>query len=415
MSIQRASSLQRQQLNGEPVAVAVVGGGPGGLTAAHQLALKGYDVTVFEAEAEAGGMLLNGIPSYRLPREIITREIDALRGDGLTIQCNTALGREIALDGLFDSGFKAVFLALGAHRSKPLNLAGENLAGIYPALEFLKSFNRQGESLARGRVGVIGGGNSAVDAARVALRQPDVEEVTILYRRTRQEMPAIAEEVDAAIEEGVKLETLISPARIKAAADGSIKALEFIRNRLGDIDASGRRKPVPIEGSEFDLPLDTLIVAIGDEPDLTGVATDVECTGAGARCWRMDGRWPPTGPVFFAGGDVVTGPNTVIDAIAAGKRVALMIDRYLRSEVLLQPEQVTVPAVFIEPLELSEEELEAAKRVHPACMAMEQRIRTFDEVELGITAAEAQCEARRCLRCDLDFTRPATTDVKKLP
>ncbi|UCD62752.1 MAG: FAD-dependent oxidoreductase, partial [Candidatus Zixiibacteriota bacterium] len=235
--------------DGEPPRVAIVGAGPAGLAAAHCLSLRGYKVTLFEAEAEPGGMLLCAIPSYRLPREVIKKEIASLIDENVTLKCNAALGRDITIDKMFGDGFQAVLLAMGAHQSKPLGLDNENIAGIYPSIEFLKAFNLRGEQLGKGRVGVIGGGNSAIDAARMALRQKDVESVTILYRRTRDEMPAFAEEVEGADQEGIEIKTLVTPVRV-VAGDGRLKGIECVTNKLGDTDASGRRRPVPIEGTE---------------------------------------------------------------------------------------------------------------------------------------------------------------------
>ncbi|MCD6119739.1 FAD-dependent oxidoreductase [bacterium] len=386
--------------------VAVIGAGPAGLAAAHCLSLEACEVTVFEAEAEPGGMLLSGIPSYRLPRDVIKKEIESLIDENVTVKCGVALGTDFTVDSLLDDDYKAVFIALGAHKSKPLKLDGEDYDGVYPALEFLKRFNRLNENLAKGRVGVIGGGNSAIDAARVALRQKDVESVTLLYRRTRNEMPAIKEEIDAAVEEGVKLETLVTPMKIEATSEGRLAAVQFIRNELGDVDASGRRSPVPVQGSEFDIPLDTLIVAIGDEPDLECVsAAEVEISNWGTLVVNP-ATLATNKPGVFAGGDVVTGPNTVIDAIAAGKKAAVMICRYLRGEVLEQPAQVNLPDFYIEPIELSDEEIEKASRAESPTISIDRRKTGFDEVEQTLPEEAAICEARRCLRCDLDFTRP---------
>ena len=239
--------MRHEWREGEPPKVAVVGAGPAGITTAHFLSLKGYRVTVFEAEPEPGGMLYCAIPDYRLPRDVIEKEIDSLLDDNITVVCNTSLGDDITVDGLFEDGFSAVLLALGAHKSRPLGLDNEDVPGVYPSIEFLKAFNLRGEQLAKGRVGVIGGGNSAIDAARTALRQRDVESVTILYRRTRAEMPAFEEEVEAAIEEGVTIETLVSPTEIKTTS-GLFSHLECVRNRLGEPDSSGRRRPMPYRG-----------------------------------------------------------------------------------------------------------------------------------------------------------------------
>ena len=384
--------------------VAVVGSGPAGLTAAHYLSLDGYQVTVFEADDRPGGMLVSGIPSYRLRRDVLRREIESLLDQNITLRCDTALGRDFSVDGLFEDGYQAVFLALGAHKSRRLNIEGEEILGVYPAIQFLKAFNLRGEKLARGRVGVIGGGNSAVDAARVALRQEGVTSVTILYRRTRQEMPALHEEVNEALLENVKLEALVSPVRI-LSKDGRVAGVECIRNVLGEVDASGRRNPVPVPGSEFVVPLDLLIVTIGDEPDIDYLESmGVQITEKGRL--RVDGDTLETNrPGVFAGGDVVTGPNTVVEAIAAGKKAAVVIDRYLRGEALRRPAAPRLPRIFVEPVTISEEEVAQATRAAPPTLPIEVRKRSFSEVELSLSLEEAGCEARRCLRCDLEFTR----------
>jgi NADH-quinone oxidoreductase subunit F len=384
--------------------VAVVGSGPAGLTAAHYLSLDGYQVTVFEADDRPGGMLVSGIPSYRLRRDVLRREIESLLDQNITLRCDTALGRDFSVDSLFEDGYQAVFLALGAHKSRRLNIEGEEILGVYPAIQFLKAFNLRGERLARGRVGVIGGGNSAVDAARVALRQESVTSVTILYRRTRQEMPALHEEVNEALLENVKLESLVSPVRI-LSKDGRVAGVECIRNVLGEVDASGRRNPVPVPGSEFVVPLDLLIVTIGDEPDIDYLESmGVQITEKGRL--RVDGDTLETNrPGVFAGGDVVTGPNTVVQAIAAGKKAAVVIDRYLRGEPLRKPAAPRLPRVLVEPVAVSAEEATQAQRASPPTLPIEVRKRSFSEVELSLSLEEAACEARRCLRCDLEFTR----------
>jgi NADH-quinone oxidoreductase subunit F len=392
--------------------VAVVGSGPAGLTAAHYLSLRGYRVTVFESDDQPGGMLFSAIPSYRLPRQTIQKEIDSLLDENITLRCRTALGREVTLDSLFHDGFKAIFVAIGAHKSLRLQLKGEELPGVYPSIQFLKAFNTKGENLAKGRVGIVGGGNSALDAARVALRQPDVTSVTIYYRRTREEMPAFAEEVEAAVEEGIKVETLVSPTGI-LSEQGRLSAVEFIRNELGEIDEGGRRRPVPVPGSQFVIPLDTLIVAISE-------GSDVDCVAvAGASridvdekrgMVRVDPKTLCTNrPGVFAGGDVVTGPNTVVDAIAAGKKAAVMIDRYLRGEELKQPAERRIPRHYVEPLKTNG--TGSLSRTEVPRIPAESRKRGFAEVELTLSPEEAVREASRCLRCDLEFTQPPGSET----
>jgi NADH-quinone oxidoreductase subunit F len=389
--------------------IAVVGSGPAGLTAAHYLSLKGFRVTVFEAEERPGGMLFSAIPAYRLPREVIQKEVESLFNQNITLKCNHSLGKETTIDGLFNEGYGAIFIALGAHKSLRLNIAGEDLPGVYPSIQFLKAFNFKSESLAKGHVGVIGGGNSALDAARVALRQKDVKSVTIYYRRTREEMPAFAEEVEAARQEGVKLVTLVSPTRI-LSADGRLGGLEFIRNELSGVDSGGRKKPVAVPESEFQVTLDTLIVAIseGSDTDCVAVASGEKIQTSSAGTVLTDHETLLTSrPGVFAGGDVVTGPNTVVDAIAAGKKAAVMIERYLRGEEMRRPHAARLPQIYVEPVAPVEQDLAQVKRAETPRAPVEWRRRGFAEVEMSLSEEEAMREARRCLRCDLEFTRPA--------
>jgi len=333
----------------------------------------------------------------------------------------------VTLDDLFAEGFQAVFLAIGANKSWRLDVTGEDLMGVYSSMEFLKAFNLRGEELAGGHVGIIGGGNSAVDAARVAIRQENVQSVSLLYRRTDQEMPAYAEEVEAAVAEGIKLETLVSPVRIRYieaarkegvrvetlvspvriySQHGRLVGIECIRNELGEMDTSGRRSPVPVPGTEFSVSLNTLIVAIGERPDsdcLPSMGVDLDRSGRpkvdpATLCTSRKG--------VFAGGDLVTGPNTVADAIAAGRKAAEVIDRYLRGEDLRQPPEVRLPQVLVEPSGHDEEDPAETPRVEPPALAVESRRKNFAEVEGTVSEADAICEARRCLRCDLAFTQP---------
>lgn len=392
--------------------VAVIGSGPGGLTAAHYLSLQGYPVTVFEMDEMPGGMLLSCIPSYRLPKEVLQKEIDAIIDENVTLQCNSMLGRDFSIDKLFEDGFKAVFLAVGAQKGRELHLENEDCEGVLPSIEFLKAYNLEGKQLAKGHVGVVGGGNSALDAARTALRQEGVKSVTILYRRTREEMPAFEEEIEAAIQEGITLETLTTPIKIETE-NNRLTGLVGQRNYLGDMDSSGRRRPEPLVGSEFQLKLDTLLVAISEQPDVNTISPE------GDDCLEIT-KWgtvvvdPKTlackRPGVFAGGDVVTGPNTVVDAIAAGKKVAVMIDRFIRGEELRQPGRPRVPKVYIEPIQVDELKQSQAIRPELPRVPIERRKKSFIEVERSMSEADAEHEALRCLRCDLDFTQPQQTE-----
>jgi NADH-quinone oxidoreductase subunit F len=412
--------LKQKWLDGAPPRVAIIGSGPAGLTAAHYLSLCGCEVTVFEAEQEPGGMLTCAIPSYRLPREVIEKEIEALLDGDITVKCGVALGRDFDIDGLLEEGYGAVLLAIGAHKSKPLRLENEDVEGVYPSIELLKAFNLQEQQLAKGRVGVIGGGNSAIDAARVALRINEVESVSILYRRTRDEMPAFAEEIEGAIQEGIRLETLVTPARV-ISKNGRLTGLECVRNELGDADESGRRRPVPIQGTEHVIELDTLIVAIGEDTGIDAI-TPARTSRLETTPWntvRADSTTMQTSRAgVFAAGDVVRGPNTVVDAIADGKRAAVMIERFLKKKPLIQPLTPTLPQVYVEPV--GEEGAADAARVETPRAPAEWRKRNFAEVEVSLSPQEARREAVRCLRCDLEFTarkeeKPELTEARRQP
>ncbi|MEJ2586293.1 MAG: NADH-quinone oxidoreductase subunit NuoF [Deltaproteobacteria bacterium] len=379
--------------------VAVVGAGPAGLTVAHDLTLKGYPVTVFEELPVAGGMLHVGIPEYRLPRDVLNDEIDAIKRLGVDIRLGVRVGKDITIEEMKAAGYKAFFLGIGAHKGLKLRIPGEDeFEGFIDATTFLRNVNL-GEKKAPGRkVCVIGAGNSAIDAARTSLRL-GAEEVHIVYRRQREQMPANPAEVDAADEEGIHIDLLTSPVRI-LGENGKVVGMECIRNELGEPDASGRRRPVPVEGSEFVIETDVIIPAISQSPDLSFLSDDHKFNISRWRSFEVDDRTLATNvPGFFSGGDAVTGPATVVQAIGAGHRAAVSIDCYLRGRPYggyWHPK----PHLTLPRLEATEED-EKLMRPEMEELPVVDRVDNFKEVELGIDEQTARLEARRCLRCDL--------------
>lgn len=383
--------------------IAVIGAGPAGLTAARDLALRGYKVTVFEELGYAGGMLRWGIPSYRLPREILQREIDDISSLGVEIRLNTRVGRDISFAQL-EKDFDYFYLATGAHKSQKMRVDGEDLANVFGGVEFLRDFNQnedkwlKGEKTLGKKVAVIGGGNSAIDAARVALRLGS--DVTILYRRLRQDMPAAEEEIKAAEEEGIKIEYLVAPLKIDGAK-GKVASITCQRMTLGDFDSSGRKKPVPVEGSEFTLSVDAIVAAIGQVPDMSFIDKTIGVEINKWDCYNVGKGFKSrtTNPRYFAGGDAETGPDTVIAAIGAGHQAADDIDAAIR-EANHEPAYVK-PALenIIVPLVIDEESVEAPQMAMPE-MHHATRKMSFAEVELGFSREDAMKEACRCLRCD---------------
>ena len=376
--------------------IAVVGAGPAGLTAAMDLALRGYKVTVFEALPEAGGMLRWGIPAYRLPREVLAKEIDNIRSLGVEIKCNTEIGKNVPFEKL-DKDFDYIYMAPGAQKSQKMGAQGEDLTGVYGGVEFLRDFNlnedawMKGEKKLGDKVAVVGGGNSAIDAARVAARLG--AEVTILYRRLRQDMPAAEEEISAAEHEGVKIEYLVAPVTISGKG-GKVNEITCQRMNLSDFDSSGRKRPVAIKGSEFTLNVDAVISAVGQTPDLTFVPEGSGVSINKWSCFDLAGlsKSKTTHDKVFAGGDAVTGPDTVIRAIAAGHQAADDIDGAIRlingeSAYIAPPEQkIEIPSHI-------DEETEERPQAKMPELETSARVRNFLEVELGYTKEEALREA----------------------
>jgi len=379
--------------------VAVIGSGPAGLTAALRLAQTGFPVTVFEALPVPGGMMAVGIPEYRLPRDVLNREIDHIRRAGVEIVCNRALGRDFRLDDLFDrEGFKAVIIAIGAHRGLHLGIPGEEAAGVINGTDFLREAALGRPAAVKGqRVAIVGGGNVAVDAARTAWRL-GAAEVHIVYRRTRQEMPAYPEEIEAAHEEGITFHFLNAPVRVLGS--DRVTALEIQQQKLSEFDASGRRRPIPVKGAVQTLSVDVVIPAIGQEPDKlcvleAGLETNRNST------LKVGPSLSTTRPAVFAAGDAVSGPASVIEAVAQGNRVAKEVDLYLSTGTRAK---VDIPLeARLPPLTWNMEDHSETPRLRAALAPVAERAGSFGEVELPAQEAEIRTECRRCLRCDLEW------------
>ncbi len=376
--------------------IAVVGAGPAGLAGALELKKRGYAVTVFEELPQPGGMLRWGIPAYRLPREVLDAEISDIFKTGVELHTNIRVGRDITFEEL-QRRFDAVYLAVGAQKSYALGIPGENVEGVLGVVEMLRTCNNGAAVKIGKRVAVIGGGNSAIDAARTALRMK-ADGVTVYYRRERKDMPAQEAEIKAAEQEGVRIEFLVAPLRV-LSSNGKVSGLEFARMKLGQFDRSGRKRPEPVNGTEFTVEVDTVIAAISQSADLDflGNGSGVETTKATI---KADKNLRTTNPKVWAGGDAVTGPAMVVDAIKAGQDAARQIDAAIRLEMGEKPWTAPPGDVIDIPLEIDEEVIEQPQAVMPEATASERR-RDFREVELGYNVQVAMAEARRCMRCDV--------------
>ncbi len=375
--------------------VAIIGSGPAGLTAAYDLVRNGYEVTVFEKEAIPGGMMALGIPDYRLPQEVLQREIQDILDLGVTLKTGVEFGKDITLESLEQEGYQAVFLAIGCQVGIPLDCPGAEAAGVLDAVQFLREIALGGRPEVGPRVAVIGGGDTAIDSARSALRL-GASEVHLVYRRTREEMPAHGEEIEEAMHEGVRFHFLAAPKEI-ATDRGWVTGIVCQQMQLGDFDRSGRRRPEPVEGADFFLPADTVIAAIGQRLDASCVCVPTE---RGKIC--ADPRTLATEkPNVFAGGDATEGPMTVVDAIADGHRAARAIHAYLSGEPLPPPRKrpkTRVDAGVMAAVEAAQEEERPPAQVPKIAEAA--RLGGFAEVELGFSVPVACREAARCLHCD---------------
>ena len=377
--------------------VAVIGAGPAGLTAAYYLAMDGYSVTVYEKLPVLGGMLTVGIPSYRLPRNIIESEIQVIRDMGVQFKTGVEIGKDFTIAQLRDDGCKAFFVAIGAHECKRLGIEGESLAGVYPGVEFLREVNLGNRIQLGERVAVIGGGNVAMDSVRTALRTGS-KNPFIIYRRSIDEMPASRVEIEECEQEGIEIRCLTHPVRIIGDEAGKVAAVECIRMVLGEPDAGGRRKPVPVAGSNFILEVDTVIPAIGQESDWACLTDECACTLTGWGTMSVD---PVTlqskDPDIFSGGDAVTGPKTVVEAIQAGKEAAISIDRFIRGADLREGREKGWTAVTDVPVD----GYEKTTRLPMPHLDSAIRITNFNEVQLGYDPEASQKEAARCLACGI--------------
>ncbi|MBX5327421.1 MAG: FAD-dependent oxidoreductase [Candidatus Bathyarchaeia archaeon] len=399
-----AADIEREQGRIEPKAspkthnekVAIIGAGPAGLSCAYELAKKGYPVTIFERMPEAGGMMRWGIPDYRLQKYVVANEISYIQDLGVEIKTGVEFGKKTTLDSLRKDGYKAIFIATGAQLSQKLGVPGEELEGVYPAVEFLRHV-ALGEIPHIGeKVAVIGGGNTAIDAARTALRL-GAKQVMILYRRAKEDMPALPVEIEAAEEEGVQFNFLVAPKQI-LGEDGKVKAVECLRMKFGEPDESGRRRPIPIPGSEHTYEVNTVIPAIGQQIEtscLPSTLLDKSNRAVTADPLTLETQIPGV----FAGGDAVTGPASVIEAVGAGKRAAESIDRYLTGKDLRAGrEDETEESTWIKNWEQIAKKPERYTLSHVDVGRQPVSFTEADELLVKIKKL-AMSEAHRCLEC----------------
>lgn len=387
--------------------VAIIGSGPAGLVCAFDLRLKGYKVTVFEKHPVIGGMLAVGIPEYRLPKALMNMEIDMMKKMGIEFRLNSEFGVDFDLETLLEQKYKAVFLAIGAHKGINMEIPGENLDGVISGVEFLRKVNLGIKQYVGKHVAVIGGGNTAIDAARTAIRL-GADRVTILYRRSKMEMPASPEEIKDAEDEGIHIAYLTAPIEV-IGKNGRVTALKCIRMQLGEPDFSGRRRPIPVPGSEYTVEFDQVIVAISQTPDLSSIVSESKYKINVSRWGTIEvnsDTLQTNIPFIFAGGDVVLGPSTVISAMGMGRRAAESIDKFLNNEPLINfkthiPARELIRTETFRPHSYAKtySEIEKAERIEIPKRDPEIRKYDFKEVDLGLSDDEAIYEASRCLNC----------------
>ncbi len=393
--------------------VAVVGGGPAGLSCAFFLRRLGHDVTIFDAMPKLGGMIRYGIPEYRLPKEVLAWEIEGILNLGIEHKPSVKLGRDFETGALIASGYDAVFLGIGAWKDYNLGVEGENLKGCYTGINFLSNFAlwqqerpHQERPFVGKKCAVIGGGNTAIDCVRTLVRL-GAEEVSIVYRRTRKEMPANEVEIVAAEHEGIKFTFLAAPTKVIGDDEDNVIGLEYLKMELGEPDASGRRRPVPIEGSETVIDIDMLITAIGQGPDVffkeesKMLDEDLKITRWNTIDCEDEIALQSSIPYIFTGGDSATGADLVVSAIGAGRRAARSIHMYMAGEEVTVPEKTlftnTIPVSIFE----SVDGIEESKRTEMPELPVDERIKSFVEADLVISEEEALYESNRCLQCCL--------------
>jgi NADPH-dependent glutamate synthase beta subunit-like oxidoreductase len=376
--------------------VAIIGAGPSGLSGANDLARLGYSIAVYESFPIPGGMLNVGIPPYRLPREVVQQAIEEVRRLGVEIITGTPIGKELNLENLRKK-YDAVYIAAGAHKAEKLGILGEDLQGVIHGVTFMRMVNLKEDLKIGSRVAVVGGGNTAMDAARSSLRL-GAKEVFILYRRTREEMPVDSRELEQVEEEGIKVHYLTQPIRVLSRDRVTVSGVQCIRNRLGDPEKDGRRRPIPIEGTEFEIDTDVLIPAVSQSPDISFLPEEI---GLEISKWDRLSVNPETFETnvhgIFAGGDFVTGPRDVIRVIADGRKAALSIHSYLSGgEFKKKPAYFTpISEVEIDP------DLEKIPRQKIDTLPVQERKSVDKEVELGFSKEVAVKEAVRCLQCHI--------------
>ena len=376
--------------------VAIIGSGPAGLTCAYFLAIEGYQVTVFEKYPVLGGMLTVGIPSYRLPRDVIDAEIQVIKDLGVKFKTGVEIGKDITVAQLRKEGYKAIFLGIGSHECKILGIEGEDLEGVYPGVDFLREVNLGNRISLGDRVAVVGGGNVAMDSVRTALRTGSSNPF-VIYRRSMEEMPASEEEIEECREEGIEIMPLTNPIRV-ISENGKVKAIECIKMELGEPDESGRRRPIPIEGSEFAMEIDALIPAIGQESDWACLTDECACTLSDWGTLRVDPMtFQSDDPDIFSGGDAVTGAATVVEAIGAGKEAAISIHRFIQGEDLHENRQKSWEAVQ----DVSTKGCENIPKEKMPHLNPSERMKNFNEVQLGFSEEQVRKEANRCLACGI--------------